>query len=99
MTLTAAWLQAFPSTRAKRKNMPILARRACELFEKKRKNEADALIEEYGLGLTRIIQEIHKGLTQKRVIVYQGKIMKDERGNPIEIEDNAIQQRMREALI
>ena len=99
MTLTAAWKKAFPFTKAKKPNWSILAKRACELFEREKKDDLDALLEEANIGLTRIVKEISKGLTQKKVIVYQGKVMKDESGNPVEIEDNAAQQRMREALI
>ncbi|MBN2323818.1 MAG: hypothetical protein JXQ30_08785 [Spirochaetes bacterium] len=99
MTRTAAWKKAFPFTKAKKKNWSTLAKRACELFESEKMDDIEGLLKSSGLGLPRVVQEIHKGLTQKKVIVYQGKVTMDENGNPLELEDNATQQRMREALI
>ena len=99
MPYNLAWKKAFPFTTAKKKNWSTLAKRACELFESKKRDDIEGLLKAAGLGLTRVVQEITKGLTQKRVIIYKGEVTTDKQGNPVELEDNLTQQRMREALI
>ena len=95
---TDAWKEAVPVTKAKKRNWGQLAKRACDLFEKVHGHDLQKLLETAGLGLPRVVQEVSKGLTQKKVELYQGEIIKDEKGKIILFEDNSIQQRGRELL-
>jgi len=96
---TDAWKKAVPITKAKKANWHILAKRACDAFEKEHAHDLQKLLEAAGLGLQRVVQEISKSLNQKKVELYQGKIVKDENGNVILFDDSAIQQRGRELLV
>jgi len=96
---TKAWKKAVPVSKAKKANWGILGKRACDRFEKKHKHDLQKMLEAAGLGLPRVVEEIQKSLTQKKVELYQGKIVKDEDGNVILFDDNAIQQRGRELLV
>jgi len=95
---TRAWKEAVPVSKAKKANWGILAKRACDAFEKVHAHDLQKLLEVAGLGLPRVVQEVEKSLTQKKVELFQGKIVKDENKEVIQFEDNAIQQRGRELL-
>jgi hypothetical protein len=47
---------------------------------KEKKDDIERLLAEAGLRLPRVVKEIHKGLTQKKVIVYRGSIVRDKKG-------------------
>lgn len=96
---TEAWRIACPITKAKKKNWGALAKRDCKLFEGTYGEDLKQLLDAANLGLPRVVQEIAKSLTQKKIELYQGKIVMDEKGKPILFEDNSIQQRGRELLV
>lgn len=95
---TDAWKKVVPVSKAKKVNWGILARRACDLFEKTYGKDLQKLLEAAGLGLPRVAEEVSKSLDQKKVELYKGEIVSDEDGNPILFEDNVIQQKGRELL-
>lgn len=99
MSYTDAWKKAYPFTKAKKSSWVLLARRACDRFLEHKREDVDDMLRASDLDLPKVVQEIHKGLTQKRCIVYKGAVIKDENGQPILLDDNVTQQRMREALI
>jgi len=96
---TAAWIIAYPKTKAKKNARCILAKRACDAFEKTHAHDLQKLLEVSGLGLPRVMKEIQKGLTQKKVELHKGKIIKKRNGDPLLFDDNFIQQRSRELLV
>lgn len=96
---TAAWRKAVPMTKAKKANCGILAKRACDLFEKEYGEDIQKLLTAAGLGLTRIPEEISKSLNQKKVELYKGKVVSNEDGKIILFDDNFIQHKGRELLV
>lgn len=97
-----AWKKAYPFSKAKKKNWPALANRACQRYLKETKDDIDKLLYDAGFGLPRVVEELHRGLTRKKCIVHKGVVSKDGTGKnakPILLEDNTNQQKMAEALI
>ena len=94
-----AWKKAYPFSKAKKKNWPALAKRAWQRYLKETKDDIDQLLYDADMGLPRVVEELQRGLTQKKCIVWQGVVSTDKKGNPILLEDNTNQQKMREALI
>jgi len=95
---TDAWKKVVPVSKAKKVNWGILAKRACDLFEKTHGKDIQKLLDAAGLGLPRVVEEISKSLNQRKVELYQGEIVSDKNGSTILFEDNAIQQKGRELL-
>jgi len=96
---TEAWKKANPVTKAKKPSWVNLAKRDCDLFEKEYAGDLKKLLEAAGLGLTRVVQEIAKSLSVKKVELYQGEVVRDKEGNVIHFDDNLIQQKGRELLV
>ena len=78
---TEAWRKACPVTKAKRHQWGKQAKKDCDLFEKINGEDIQKLLETAGLGLPRVVQEIHKGLTQTKVELYKGNVVTDKDGN------------------
>ena len=98
-TYAVAWKKACPVSKAKKPNWGRLAKRDCEKFEKECGKDLQKLLDIADLGLPRIVQELDKSLNQKKIELYQGKIVSDKDGKIIHFDDNAIQQRGRELLV
>jgi len=95
---TVAWKKACPVSKAKKQYWGKQAKKDCDLFEKEYGKDLQKLLDIAGLGLSRVVQELSKSLNQKKVELYQGKIVVDEKGNIIHFDDNMIQQKGRELL-